>query len=197
VRGKSFVVVEACHVGERFEADELLAPLRALGPVNDTVQTIAMPNLSQMDMDPEQPVAGVGDGLMLDELPAQALDSLTDVAGARARVALGNVELRHLEGELGRARPENGALASIDADHILFAGGLAPVPELVARELEQVEAIKQALAPWTAPRMYLNFAETRRESGEPLDRICPAASASRAGSERLSDRRTTPALDDG
>jgi hypothetical protein len=27
----------------------------------------------------------------------------------------------------------------------------------------QVDAIKQALAPWTAPHMYLNVAETRRD----------------------------------
>ncbi|HEV8220017.1 MAG TPA: FAD-binding oxidoreductase, partial [Streptosporangiaceae bacterium] len=37
VRGKSFVVVEAYHVGDQARADELLAPLRALGPVNDTI----------------------------------------------------------------------------------------------------------------------------------------------------------------
>ena len=33
VRGKSFVIVEALHVGDPAQADELLAPLRALGPV--------------------------------------------------------------------------------------------------------------------------------------------------------------------
>ena len=32
IRGKSFVVVEAIHLGEPKQADELLAPLRALGP---------------------------------------------------------------------------------------------------------------------------------------------------------------------
>jgi hypothetical protein len=32
IRGKSFVIVEAYHLGDPAEADELLAPLRALGP---------------------------------------------------------------------------------------------------------------------------------------------------------------------
>jgi hypothetical protein len=42
LRGKSFVMVEACHLGDRSRADELLAPLRALGPVNDPIQTPAV-----------------------------------------------------------------------------------------------------------------------------------------------------------
>ena len=37
VRGKSFVVVEAIWLGEPAEGDRLLEPLRALGPVMDTV----------------------------------------------------------------------------------------------------------------------------------------------------------------
>ncbi len=40
VRGKSFVVVEAIHLGDEAEGAKLLEPLRALGPVLDTVATI-------------------------------------------------------------------------------------------------------------------------------------------------------------
>jgi hypothetical protein len=72
LRGRSFVVVEVCHLGDHGPADELLAPLRALGPVSETLQSTAMPALSHMHMDPEQPVPGVGDGLMLATLPSEA-----------------------------------------------------------------------------------------------------------------------------
>jgi FAD binding domain len=163
LRGKSFVAVEAYHLGDPVVADDRLAPLRALGPVNDTIQRMTMPALSHMHMDPEQPVPGIGDGLMLAALPAEALSAFIAVAGAGARVQLANIEVRHLEGELGRARPENGALASIEGKYAVFGGGFAAVPELVAPIEEQVEAIKEALAPWEAPHMYLNFAETRRD----------------------------------
>ena len=37
---------------------------------------------------------------------------------------------------------------------------LPPVPELVAPVTAQVEAVKQALAPWAARQRYLNFTET-------------------------------------
>ena len=54
------------------EADELLAPLRALGPAIDTFDTIPITGLSQLHMDPHGPVPGVGDGALLGELPAEA-----------------------------------------------------------------------------------------------------------------------------
>ena len=80
VQGKSFVVIDVIHLGRRAEADRLLAPLRALGPVTDTIQTITAPALSHLHMDPEQPSAGVGDGLMLASLPAEAIDAIVRVA---------------------------------------------------------------------------------------------------------------------
>jgi FAD/FMN-containing dehydrogenase len=70
LRGKSFVIVEAYHVGDPGQADELLAPLRALSPINDTIEVVPMPALSHLHMDPEQPMPAVGDGAMLSSLPA-------------------------------------------------------------------------------------------------------------------------------
>jgi FAD binding domain/Berberine and berberine like len=163
VRGKSFAIVEVIHLGTPARADELLSDLRALGPVNDTIKTISMPALAHLHMDPEHPVPGVGDGLNLAHLPTAAIDAFVDVAGADAGFPLLSVELRHLEGELGRARPENGALASIDAAYAMYAVGMTPVPELTPPVVEQVKAVKAALTPWAARHMYLNFADTRRE----------------------------------
>jgi len=161
IRGKSFVLVEAYHVGDPAQADELLAPLRALGPVNDTITTVPIPALSHLHMDPEQPVPGKGDGMMVASLPGEAIDAFVEIAGAGAAFPLTSVEVRHLGAELGRPRPENGALACLDADYMLFAVGSVPVPELVGPVTAQVEAIKSALAPWAARQMYLNFAETQ------------------------------------
>jgi hypothetical protein len=164
IRGKSFVIIEAYHVGDRAQADELLSPLRELRPVNDTISSVSMPALSHIHMDPEHPVPGFGDGLMIDRLPAEAVDALIEVAGPNAELPLLSVELRHLEGELGRARPQNGALPSIDAQYAMYAVGMVPRPELEPPVAAQVDAVKQALEPWAAPRMYLNLAETPRDA---------------------------------
>jgi hypothetical protein len=162
VRGKSFAIVEAYHLGDPTHADELLAPLRALGPINDTIATVPMRALSHMHMDPEQPVPLAGDGLMVDQLPADALDTFVEAAGSGAEFPLVSIDLRHLGGELRRPRPEHGPLAQIDADYAMFAAGMVPAPELETPVRAQVQAVKDALAPWAAKQMYLNFAETTR-----------------------------------
>jgi hypothetical protein len=123
IRGQSFVIVEAYHLGDPAQADQLLGPLRALGPASDTIATAPVPALSHLHMDPEQPVPGAGDGMLTGPLPADAIDALVRAAGPDAAFPLTTVELRHLGGELARPRPENGALACLNADYLLFAGG--------------------------------------------------------------------------
>jgi hypothetical protein len=163
VRGKSFVVVEAIHLGEPEQADELLAPLRALGPVMDTVRTMSTPELCHLHMDPEHPVPARGDGVLLQGLPPEAIDELVRTAGAASSSPLVSLELRQLGGELGRARPENGAFAALAGEYALFAVGIAPTPEAAAAVSAHVETVKDALRPWTAEQMYLNFAHARRD----------------------------------
>ena len=165
LRGKSFAVVHVYHAGDSALADRLLAPLRALRPVKDTVQSRTIPALLEIHMDPDRPIPAVGDGFMLAELPAEALATLIDVAGPGNGRQLATVEVRHLEGELARARPENGALASIPAKYTVYAGGFGPTPDLVASVHEQIETLKRALAPWTTRYMNLNFAEMQRDPG--------------------------------
>jgi FAD binding domain/Berberine and berberine like len=162
VRGKSFATVEVYHVGAPAQADELIAPLRALGPVNDTIETIPMPALSHVHMDPEQPVPGGGDGLMLAELGTQGIDDWVAVAGAETKFPLLSVQVRHLEGEFARARPQHGALASIEANYAMYAVGMTPTSELEVAVHGQLEDVKRAFAPYAARHMYLNFAETNR-----------------------------------
>jgi hypothetical protein len=164
VRGKSFAIVEAYHLGDPAQADALLAPLRALGPINDTIATVPMPALSHMHMDPEQPVPVAGDGLMVDHLPADALDAFVEAAGSGAEFPLVSIELRHLGGELRRPRAEHGALGSMDADYAMYAVGMVTAPELETPVRAQVQAVKDALAPWAARPMYLNFAETQQDT---------------------------------
>jgi len=161
LRGKSFVVIDVIHLGTPAEADALLAPLRALNPVTDTIEMIPAQALSHLHMDPEKPSAGAGDGLLLASLPADAIETLIRVADTGTRLAV--VELRHLGGEMKRARPANGALAAVDADYALFAAGPAPFPQAAEAVAWSVATVQTAMQPWAARQMYLNFAETHRD----------------------------------
>jgi FAD binding domain/Berberine and berberine like len=163
LRGRSFVVVEAVHLGEPDQADGLLAPLRALGPEMDTIRHISTSALARMHMDPEHPVPGTGEGLLLRSLPSEAIEELVSTAGAASTSPLVSLELRHLGGELGRRRPESGALAAVDAEYALFAVGVAPTLEAKTYVRAHLEVVADALRPWTSDQSYLNFAETQRD----------------------------------
>ncbi len=160
LRGRSVVVVEAIYIGDEAEGAELLAPLRALGPEIDTVAIMPASALQTLHMDPEEPVPGIGDGMMLDRLTPEAIAKLVDVVGPDSPLL--SVEVRHLGGELGRTSPDNGVLASLEAEYLMFAVGLPMTVEIGEAIERDVALIQRALARWDASRMYLNFAEQPR-----------------------------------
>jgi hypothetical protein len=161
VRGQSFVVVQAIWSGEPAEGERLLEPLRALGPVMDTVAAIPIQQLSRLHMDPEGPAPGAGDGGMLDDVDDDLIDLLVEhVVGTPILSA----EIRHLGGAVARRSSQHGAIDAWEAPFIMYAVGIAPTPE--AREAVEgaVSRLRDMLAPWEADHTYLNFAESRRNA---------------------------------
>jgi hypothetical protein len=159
VRGKSFVVVEFIHCGDEAEGRELIAPLRALGPVMDTVEWVPVESLSSLHMDPEHPVPGAGDGMALDDLDEAAIDAI--VCGTVGTPVL-SVEIRHLGGALGRSRVGYGAAASFAGQFALFAVGPAPTPAAKAAVKGTVAALRASLAEWESAHTCLNLCDTKR-----------------------------------
>ncbi|HYX87377.1 MAG TPA: FAD-binding protein [Gaiellales bacterium] len=166
-RGCAFAVIEAFHLGGEAAGAALLAPMRALRPEIDTVTTIPAPALSQVHMDPEHPVPGRGDGLLLADLSQAGIDALLAAAGPRSGSALLSVEIRQLGGALARPAPGAGALSHIDAAYAVYAVGIAATAEMGAAVERSVDAVRGALAPWEADTAYLNTSE-RRTSGDRL-----------------------------
>jgi FAD/FMN-containing dehydrogenase len=165
LRGRSVVVVEATLIGDGAQGAELLEPLRALEPELDTFATIPASTLHHLHMDPDHPVPGTGDGMMLDDLTPEAIAAATAIMGPRSPIL--SLEFRHAGGELARHAPGNGVLGSLDAAYLMFAVGIAPTPEAKAAVEHDVTRLQRALARWDSGRMYLNFAEHPR-SGRSL-----------------------------
>ena len=160
IRGQSFVVVEAIWSGEPGEGERLLAPLRALGPVMDTVMT-PITELSRLHMDPEDPAPGAGDGGMLDDVDDHLIDLFVEqVVGTPILSA----EIRHLGGAVARRDFQHGAVDAFEAPYIFYAVGIAPSPEASEAVDEAVERLRDRLEPWEAEHTYLNFAESRRKA---------------------------------
>ena len=157
LRGRGVVLIDGALVEDAGRAGELLAPLRALGPEMDTFADMAPVGLSRIHMDPEQPMPGMSDSMMLDELTAETVDALVDAAGPGSGSPLLMVELRHLGGALGRYA--GGALSRFDGEYLYFAAGIPMDPAVVAALEAHFAIVGAALAPASSGRHYLNFAE--------------------------------------
>jgi FAD/FMN-containing dehydrogenase len=158
LRGQPATVVGVVHVGSPREADELLAPLRKLDPLLDTMHIIPAAELGYLHGESERPLPYTAEGILLVGLPADIVDEIVAVAGPDARSPLLSVELRHLGAELGYARPGNGALPALAASHLLVATGLVPIQQAANAIHARTEALKSAVWRWAARRTYLNFA---------------------------------------
>jgi len=161
VRGQSFAVVQAIWLGDEAEGARLLEPLRALGPLMDTVTTIPVAELSRLHMDPEAPAPGRGDGQLLDAIDG---DVIEEIVAKTVGSPLLSVEIRHLGGEIARSRSHHGALSAFEGEYLLFAVGIAPTPEATQLIEASAKALLDAIEPWAAEHTYLNFAESRRKS---------------------------------
>jgi FAD binding domain-containing protein len=165
LRGRAFVAIDGAYLGDEAAAAEVLAPLRALEPEIDMFASIPAAALSHIHMDPEQPVPGHGDGMVLDELTPAAIEALIAVAGPGSGSPLLAVELRQLGGAIGVPPAEHGALAKIGGAFALFAVGMAMTPEMGAAVEAHVDAVIAAMDPWDAGRRYLNFTERSADAG--------------------------------
>lgn len=165
VRGQSFTMVETYDVGDRRQADELLEPLRGLGPVVDTMAAMPPDQIGAVHMDPENPAPYASDDLLLADLPSDAVDALVAAAGPDAAVPLTSIEIRLLGGQFGQARPGSGSLNEISAPFMMYGVGVVPDPAQLPAIQGQAHAVTSALTPWAAPQRFFNLSENSRPAG--------------------------------
>lgn len=158
IRGKSFAVVGATFLGDEAEGAKLMEPLRALGTQMDTFATVPVTALSELHMDPVDPVPYGSTHAMLGELPQQTIDDLMAAVGPTTDSILTGVELRHLGGALSREPEGAGALSSLRGDYLGFSFGAVMGPEMAPMVEEQIGRVEQAFAQYDCGR-YLNFTE--------------------------------------
>ena len=158
VRGKSFTVVEAAFLGGEEEGRELVAPLRDLGPEMDTFALVPPAGLSELHMDPVDPVPYVTGHALVGELPEEAIEAFAAAAGPGSGSPLISVELRHCGGELRREAPDAGALAALPGGYLMFAVGAVMAPEMVPPLEATLGRLGEVFAAYDAGR-YSSFTE--------------------------------------
>jgi FAD/FMN-containing dehydrogenase len=159
LRGRQLVVVEAAFLGDEQAGRELLRPLRDLEPELDTFAMVPAAALAQLHQDPPGPVPGSGEGWMLDAFDAAAAEEIVRAAAMDGTAPLISVEVRHLEGALGRPDSNGGVLSHFEAPYVMYSVGVAPVPAAVQATQGRIAAIRSAAAPWLSRNSYFNFAE--------------------------------------
>jgi FAD/FMN-containing dehydrogenase len=174
VRGKSFVLVEAAYLGPEREGAAVIRPLRDLGPTMDTFAMMPPPGLGALHMDPPEPVPARGDGMLLADAPAGAIDAVVGVAGPDSGSPLLSIELRHLGGALARAT-DAGPQTKIAGSCAVFAVGIAPTPEMGEAVGAHLRVVKDALRPWRAEYDFFNLCDSPADG----DAVFPPDSYSR------------------
>jgi FAD binding domain-containing protein/berberine-like enzyme len=164
LRGKDFAIVEAVALLPEAEASEALAPLRDLGPVMDTFAAQPPAGVSGLHMDPPEPAPYAGSGMLLGDLPGEAIDALLAAVGPDSPSKLLSVELRHDGGAMAQGDPSHGAMDSLPGSFLLFGVGIVPEPAVLAPTKEWLAAMSAAMKPWDAGR-YLNFSDEVEDIG--------------------------------
>jgi len=158
LRGRFVVHLRVAVVGGPDEAEQLLAPMRAVAePLLDTVGPLPYAAVGSIHADPVQPMPVVEGGLLLRAFSAEAADALLAVAGPDVETPLAAVELRLLGGAVSRPPTVPNAAGGRDAAYSLHVVG-APVPELLPVVVPAaVAAVFEALAPWDTGSSQINF----------------------------------------
>jgi FAD/FMN-containing dehydrogenase len=163
LRGRSLAVITLAHAGDASTGEALVAPLRAVAPAYlDMVGPVPVAALAEIAGDPVDPVPGRGDGTLLRDLDDAAIDRYLELAGPGAQIALLSVELRHLGGALARPADGRGPLGAVEAGYLLYGVGMAMSPDMDAAAGATLDQILAGLAPWSADRTLLGFAERQR-----------------------------------
>jgi UDP-N-acetylenolpyruvoylglucosamine reductase len=155
VRGKSFAIVDGAFLGTEEDGAELLRPLRDLGPEIDSVGMVAPAALSEMHMDPIEPIPYLSAHALLGSLSRAAIDDAVAIA-AGGPVPI--FELRQTGGAVARTEPGHGAVASLPGEYLMFAA----TPVMDPTQVPEIEAglarVEGAFAASDVGR-YLNFTE--------------------------------------
>jgi hypothetical protein len=155
LRGRYVAHVRIAYSGEPAAGEQLVVPLRAVGPrLIDALEEMPYAESGSIYNEPTAPEAYYGDNAMLRAFDASAVQAVLALAGPDAPVPC-IVQLRHLGGALARPPVVANAVGHRDARYLLHI--LSPLGESDSSAARPVhQRLFAALAPWTIGRS-LNF----------------------------------------
>lgn len=143
------------------QAEQLEARLRyAATPILGGFGPMPTPAVARLHADPEDPVAGIGDGMMLEKLDDWAIDRFVRATGPGSPLL--SAELRHLGGALSSPPPGAGARGHLEGRYLLFGVGIPDAPAPASELGEFLNGYLDAMRPWATGTRFMSFAERTR-----------------------------------
>jgi hypothetical protein len=158
LRGQTVVHLRFAYSGEDVaRAERLLEPMKAVGTILlGFVGPMRTDEMDGIHMDPVDPMPAWEKGMVLAELPEEAVDALLAAAGPQLDIPLIMTEIRLMGGALGRPAAVPNAVPGRSGAYSVFLIGPG-IPEL-ARVVPGVgKGVLRALAPWRSPETMINF----------------------------------------
>ena len=157
LRGAVSLALRFASTLETTEAEELLAPMRAVAePVLGGFGPMSYAEVDRIHMDPPEPLPAVTRGTLLREVSGDVVDALLAVAGPDVDVPLAVAELRLMGGALARPAAVPNAVAGRDGAFALTV--VAPAPPPLATVAPAVAAqVVEAVRPWTTGSALVSF----------------------------------------
>jgi hypothetical protein len=170
LRGGSYAVVHAAFLGDAAAARALLAPVLGLGPAMDTGAMVPPVGLSELAMDPHDPLPFDLGHSLLAGLPPSAVDDVLAVAGpgSASGTLLTGLQFRHMGGALSRAPKGAGARATLPGEVLMVCLGVTPDVATAAAVRRVIDGVESALAPLRVGD-YPNFVEVPADASAFFD----------------------------
>ncbi|ASO20918.1 FAD/FMN-containing dehydrogenase [Actinoalloteichus hoggarensis] len=151
-------------------AGDLLGPLRTVAePLLDTWAPGTPTSVLDAHDDPTEPVAVLGDHLLLRDLPATGAAAFLRAVAGDSGSPLVAAELRQLGGAASSPHPAGGALDHLDARFAFMAAGLPGGTGSAQSIMDHCATVRAALAPWDTGRTAPTFVENREQPQGHLD----------------------------
>ncbi|MGY5014859.1 FAD-binding oxidoreductase [Streptomyces sp. 900105755] len=168
LRGAFVVHLRIGCLKEAEDTERLIAPLRHLGsPLCDTIGEKRYSAVTEIHMDPQDPLPYYDRTTCLRELPEEAANVLVELTGPESQCPLANVEIRALGGAFDREPSAPNAVSTRGIPFVMFGFGVGG-PEQGETMRSHLAGVMGGLEPWATDRRMLNFmsgdeATTREE----------------------------------
>lgn len=165
-RGQSFAMIAVAHLGERDEAEAILAPLRAVpGIALDLLGEVGVEAMAELADEPTEPMPGLLRSTVIADLNDTMTERLVEVIDPGTATPLMMLQIRHLGGALSRPSRHESAHGPVDGRYNVQAIGVPAVPELVPPIMAGLQQILDAVEPHSTGRTLMNFLDHDQVNG--------------------------------